>query len=64
VTAVVARWRAFWFPPAPLSDLAIARVVLVAIVLYLNGHLRCFWVPRAPALAWEPIDLVETLGLA
>ncbi|MEW6268743.1 MAG: HTTM domain-containing protein [Thermodesulfobacteriota bacterium] len=57
------RWRELWFPAAPLSDLAIARVVLVVIVLYLNGNLRFSSVARAPAVAWEPIALVELLGL-
>lgn len=57
-------WRARWFPDAPLADLAIARVLLVAIVLYLNdGGLRFSNVARAPAITWDPVPFLDTLGV-
>lgn len=62
-------WRARWFAPAPLSDLAIARVLLAVTVVYLNsaGYLagagRFATVARAPAHTWDPIPLVEMIGL-
>lgn len=59
---VLAAWRRRWFPDAPLADLAIARVLVVAAVLYLNGSLRFFNVARAPALTWDPIPLFAALG--
>lgn len=59
-----AAWRAHWFPPAPLSDLAVARTLLAAIVLYLDGRIRFYGIARAPALAWEPIPLIALFGIA
>jgi len=59
----VAAWRRRWFPEASLADLAIARVLLAATVLYLNGSLRFFNVARAPAHTWEPIPLAAVLGM-
>lgn len=56
-------WRARWFPPAELADLAVARILLVLIVLYLNGRIRFLSVAHAPALTWDPVPLVEMLGL-
>jgi hypothetical protein len=60
---VLAAWRRRWFPDAPLADLAIARVLVVAPVLYLNGSLRFFNVARAPAITWDPIPLFAALGV-
>lgn len=60
---VLAAWRCHWFPDAPLADLAIARVLVVAAVLYLNGSLRFFNVARAPAITWDPIPLFAALGV-
>lgn len=59
----VAAWRRRWFPPSPLADLAVARVLLATTVLYLNGSLRFFNVARAPALTWDPIPLFAALGV-
>jgi hypothetical protein len=57
-------WRARWFPDAPLADLAIARVLLVAIVLHLNGGgVRFSNVARAPAITWDPVPFLDTLGV-
>ena len=61
----VAAWRAFWFRPVPLLDLAVARVVVVATALHLNlGGFRFASVAYVPAALWTPIPLVATLGLA
>lgn len=56
-------WRRVWFPLAPLSDLAIARVLLALIVLWLNGRSRFASVANAPAFTWDPVALVRLLGL-
>jgi len=60
---LLAAWRAHWFAPAPLADLAVARVLLVAAVLYLDGSIRFLNVARAPAFTWDPIPLIEILGI-
>ena len=63
IARATAAWRAHWFAPAPLSDLAVARVLLAVIVLCLNGRIRFYGIARAPALAWEPVPLIELLGI-
>jgi hypothetical protein len=60
----VAAWRRRWFPEAPLSDLAVARVLLVAIVLYLNGGgLRFSMIAHAPPIAWDPVAPLAFAGV-
>lgn len=62
---VAAAWRARWFPEAPLSDLAVARVLLVLAVIALNGRtgFRFSVIARAPAVAWDPVPFLEALGV-
>jgi hypothetical protein len=60
----VEAWRAFWFRPAPLLDLAVARIIVVATALYLNlGGFRFAYVAHVPAALWSPIPLIGALGL-
>lgn len=61
-TAAWARWRAFWFAPAPLADLAVARVLLCAIVLRLHGDVRVLGVGLVSAEHWKPLPWIEALG--
>lgn len=65
VRRVAAAWRARWFPEAPLSDLAVARVLLVLVLVVLNGRtgFRFSTIPRAPASAWEPVPFLDALGV-
>lgn len=61
------RWNAYWFPPSPLVDLAVARIVIVGFQLgwMLSGALR-----RALETAalraddeFQPLLVVRILGL-
>lgn len=56
-------WREFWFAPAPLLDLGLARIILASIALYLNGSLRLFTVGFPPSELWHPIAIVRMLGV-
>lgn len=56
------RWFSFWFTPAPLLDLAIARIVLALIVLELNGTMRFLPVGLVPPELWKPLPWIEALG--
>lgn len=56
-------WDRFWFTPAPLADLAVARVILVCVILALNRMSRFLIVGRATADLWDPVGAIELLGL-
>ena len=58
------RWRTFWFAPAPLADLAVARVLLCAIVLRLHGDVRVLGVGLVSAEHWKPLAWIEALGFS
>lgn len=64
LAAAWARWRQFWFAPAPLVDLAIARVLLCAIVLRLHGDVRVLAVGLVSAEHWKPLPWIEALGFS
>jgi hypothetical protein len=57
------RWRRHWFDPAPLADLAIARLVLVAVIVVLDGSGRAAFVADAPPQFYEPIPFLTAIGL-
>ena len=60
----IAAWREFWFRPAPLLDLAGARVIVAATALRFNaGGFRFASAADAPPGLWKPIPLVGALGL-
>ena len=60
----LARWHRHWFEPAPLADLAMARIVVVLILVVLDHGGRASWVALAPPGVFEPIAFLETIGLA
>jgi hypothetical protein len=67
VRRAIAIWRSWWFTPAPLTELGLARIVLAAIVLYLdggllNGQQRFAGIAMAPPIAWQPIVWIDWLG--
>jgi hypothetical protein len=59
----MSRWRRHWFEPAPLADLAMARIVVVLILAVLDWGGRATWVALAPHGAVEPIAFLRAIGL-
>lgn len=59
----IAAWEQHWFRPGSLLDLAMARIVLAAILLYLNGGMRFLTVGLAPPELWEPLPWIAALGI-
>lgn len=59
-------WRVRWFPEAALSDLAIARILLVLVAVALNGRtgFRFSMIAHAPSVAWDPVPFLEALGVS
>lgn len=62
--SALARWHRHWFEPAPLADLAMARIVVVLILVVLDHGGRASWVALAPPGVFKPIAFLETIGLA
>lgn len=62
LAAAWSRWCTFWFAPAALADLAIARMLLCAIVLRLHGDVRVLGVGLVSAEHWKPLPWIEALG--
>lgn len=56
-------WRRWWFREAPLVDLAVARVVLALLVLWLDAGGRFDRVALVQPAQWTPIPVVQALGL-
>jgi len=63
MTGLLARWRRHWFEPAPLADLAIARIVVVVILAILDYGGRASWVALAPSGVFKPIAFLDAIGL-
>lgn len=63
MAGILARWRRHWFEPASLTDLGVGRVVLAAIVLWLDGTTRFVGAAVRPGAFWEPIPLLRLVGL-
>src|SRR5579862_3691543 len=63
VRRIVAAWRAFWFAPAPLVDLGVARAIVAGIFLLLDPRTRYLRVAFIPPPLWKPLPLVAALGL-
>jgi hypothetical protein len=61
---LLAAWRRYWFTPASLTNLGIARVLLAAILLRLDGTTRFVGVAMASPAFWVPIPLLRLLGLS
>lgn len=59
----LAAWDSFWFREAPLSDLAIARIYLTALVLWIDQGGRFFRVAWVAPEHWTPVPLLEILGI-
>jgi len=60
---IVTAWRRYWFTPASLTDLGVSRIVLVAIILYLNGPGRYVRVAVVDPALWSPVPLLQVLGI-
>jgi hypothetical protein len=60
---MLAAWRRYWFSPGSLTDLGVARVVLAAILLWLNGTTRFLHVGTVAPALWVPVPLLEMLGV-
>jgi hypothetical protein len=59
----LAWWQDFWFRERPLVDLAISRIVLVAIVLYLDAGGRFLRVAMVASEHWSSIPLLRVFGI-
>jgi predicted DCC family thiol-disulfide oxidoreductase YuxK len=60
---IIGVWRRYWFTPASLTDLGVSRIVLVAIILYLNGTSRYLRVATVDPAFWSPVALLQLLGI-
>src|SRR5262249_43734427 len=58
VIGPVQSWRRHWFEPAPLFDLAMARLVVVAIVAWLTPGARAILAAAAAPQFWKPIPFL------
>lgn len=58
MTALGAAWGRYWFRPASLTDLAMARILVAGVFLILNGTTRFLIVGDAAPEVWRPTDLV------
>jgi hypothetical protein len=57
------QWRTFWFAPAPITNLAIARIFFfLGLTLFYLPHDFSGWGDVSPAL-YQPIWLFDFLGL-
>jgi hypothetical protein len=56
-------WRRYWFSPASLTNLGIARILLAAILLWLDGRTRFVGAATVPAAFWTPTGLLRGLGI-
>jgi hypothetical protein len=54
-------WRRYWFEPASLVDLGIARLVIAAIFLVLDPRTRYLRVAAIPPALWAPLPIVAAL---
>src|SRR5262249_53590342 len=63
VTRVVDAWRRWWFTPAPLVDLAVARLIVVGILVLLDWNGRGFQVASVAPAFFRPVPLLVRLGL-
>jgi len=61
--ALAASWERYWFRERSLLDLAIARIVLTLLVLYLDWGGRVLRVALVEAGQWAPVGLVRALGI-
>jgi hypothetical protein len=61
--SIAARWRAFWFAPAPVTNLAIARLLFfLGLTVFYLPHDFSGWGDVSPAL-YQPIWLFDYFGL-
>jgi hypothetical protein len=56
-------WCDHWFAPAPLVNLAGARIILAVIVFALNDPLRLLFLGTVPPSLWVPAPFVGWIGL-
>jgi predicted DCC family thiol-disulfide oxidoreductase YuxK/uncharacterized membrane protein YphA (DoxX/SURF4 family) len=64
--ALAKRWDAYWFTPAPLADLAICRIAVVAyqLAVLLRADFFVWWVrevPAKPAFLYDPTPVLRLL---
>src|SRR5262245_25303010 len=63
IERLAARWREFWFAPAPVTNLAIARVLFfLGLTLFYLPHDFSGWGDVSTAL-YQPIWLFDRFGL-
>ena len=60
---VLAAWRRYWFTPASLTNLGVARIILVAIALSLHPAIRYLRVASVAPGLWAPVPLLRMLGI-
>ena len=60
---VVTRWRRYWFAPAPLLNLGMARIIVCAILLGLDPRHRFLRIGVVAPEFWTPIGLLRVLGI-
>jgi hypothetical protein len=64
VRSLLERWRRHWFEPAPLLDLAIARIVVVGIIWWLGAGGRAIATAMAAPQFFKPIPFLFAIGAA
>jgi len=60
---LVARWRRYWFTPAPLINLGVARIIVCAILLGLDPLHRFLRVGVVAPEFWTPIGLLRVFDI-
>ena len=61
--SIAARWQAFWFAPAPVTNLAIARLLFfLGLTVFYLPHDFSGWGDVSPAL-YQPVWLFDYFGL-
>jgi predicted DCC family thiol-disulfide oxidoreductase YuxK len=66
VAALVDRWNAYWFRPAPLADLSICRFLIVGyqLAFLLRPSFYAWWVrevPARPEFLYDPLPILRVL---
>lgn len=58
-------WQRYWFSPAPCLDLAVVRIIIVAVHLFSAWHLVDAATERAalPDEIWEPLIILKLMNL-
>jgi hypothetical protein len=64
-SSIVSAWQRYWFSPAPCFDLAMVRIIVVAVHIFVTWHLLDAVTQRAalPDEIWEPLVILQLINL-